>query len=381
MERYDIIAGIPTYNEGGNVSFVVRQVDQGLKEHYPDKRSLIVCCDSDSEDMTRHAFLSTETLSEKRFLTTKLKGKGNGLKMFFRLVSRLGPKAAMVVDADLKSIEPEWVRFLAGPVLAGYDYVTPVYVRERYDGTITNHIVYPIVYGLLGRDIRQPIAGDFAFSTRLAGYWLKQKWTKEAGEYGIDIFMTLHAIFGGFRTCQAGLGHKIHRASEPRLGEMFMQVVRSLFDNLLENREKWINNSRFEKGKVFGIRTLPEPRNLKPNPENMLQTAVTEFNRDEMKNYLGRKAFGRVNSMFFERNLNIDERLWARTMYDLMHSYFLDGRKLNAVNNLRSLYFGRVYTFFKRIPEYTTEEVEHEIREQAKFFRKTRGRLIRRVIK
>lgn len=381
MDRFDIIVGIPTYNEADNVSFVVRQVDEGLRKHYPEKRSLIVCCDSDSEDMTKNVFLNTKTRSEKRFLTTKLRGKGNGLKMLFKLVAKSKPEATVVVDADLKSIEPEWVRFLAGPVTSGYDYVTPVYVRERYDGTITNHIVYPIVYGLLGRDIRQPIAGDFAFSTKLAGYWLKQKWIRETGQYGIDIFMTLHAIFGGFRICQTGLGHKIHRLSDPRLGEMFMQVVRTLFDNLLENRDKWTNNSRFEKEKIFGIKTLPEPRNLKPNPENILQTAITEFRRDELRNHLGRKTFGRINSMFFERNLEIDDRLWTKLIYDLMHSYFMDGRKSNAVTNLRSLYFARVYTFFNRIPEYTTEEVESEIMEQARFFRRTRSRLIRMIIK
>ncbi|NIO22794.1 MAG: glycosyltransferase [Candidatus Aenigmarchaeota archaeon] len=380
MEKFGIIAGIPTYNEAENVGFVVKQVERGLRKHYPGKKALIVCCDGNSTDRTKSVFLDTKTFSEKRFLTTKLRGKGNGLKMLFNLVVESEPEATIIVDADLKSIEPGWVRLLAGPLLKGYDYVTPVYVRERYDGTITNHIAYPIVYGLFGRDVRQPIAGDFAFSKKLVEYWLDQRWTKEAGEYGIDIFMTTHAIFNGFRICQTNLGHKIHRSSEPRLSEMFLQVVKSLFDNTLNNMDRWRANLRSKNEKIFGMRTLPEPRNLKPDPERILQTAIGEYQRDKLKNYLSKENFKIINSMFFERNLNIDEELWARTIYDLLYSYSLK-RKMDVIRSLRSLYFAKIYTFFKRIPEYTTEEVESEIRGQAKIFRKMRSYLVRRIIK
>jgi len=381
MDKVGIIIGIPTYNEADNIGFVVKQVDRGLREHYPEEKSLIVCCDSNSIDMTKPVFLNTETHSEKRFLATKARGKGNGLKMLFRLAAKLKPDAIVSVDADLKNIEPEWVRFLVGPVLQGYDYVTPVYVRERYDGTITNHITYPLVYGLLGRDIRQPIAGDFAFSARLADYWLKQKWTKESGMYGIDIFMTAHAVLGKFKICQAGLGRKIHKLSDPKLNEMFLQVVKAIFDNILDNREEWTKNSSFEEEKIFGTKTLPEPRNLKPNPEVIFQTALNEYQRDKLRNYLSKKIFEKVNRMFFERKINIGEKLWAQTVYDLMHSYYSGGKKNDVIKSMRSLYFARLYTFFNRIPEYTTEEVESEIKEQAKCFRKMRGYLIRRIIK
>jgi len=381
MDRYDIIVGIPSYNEADSIGFVVEQVEKGLRKFYPDKKSLIVCCDGNSKDMTKSVFLNTETVSEKRFLVTKARGKGNGLKMLFRLAVRSKALANLTVDADLKSIEPEWVRLLAGPVLQGYDYVTPVYVRERYDGTITNHITYPLIYGLLGRDIRQPIAGDFAFSTRLADFWLKQKWNKETGMYGIDIFMTTQAVLGGFRICQAGLGRKIHKLSDPKLNEMFLHVVRSVFDSVLNNRGKWANNSSFGEEKIFGIKTLPEPRNMKPDPERILQTAISEYRKDKLKKYLSRETFEIINRMFFERNINMDEKLWAQTVYDLMHSYMSSRKKMDVIKSMRSLYFARLYTFFKRIPEYTTEEVESEIKDQAKCFRKMREDFIRRIIK
>ncbi|NIO20418.1 MAG: glycosyltransferase [Candidatus Aenigmarchaeota archaeon] len=381
MDKVDIIVGIPTYNEADNVSFVVKQVDRGLKKYYPGKKALIVDCDGKSRDRTKPVFLNTKTTAEKKFIetTSERSGKGNVFRMLFKLVRSLRPEATMVVDADLKSIKPEWLRLLVGPVLKGYDYVTPIYVRERYDGTITNHITYPVVYGLLGRNIRQPIAGDFAFSTRLANYWLKHRWTEEIGKYGIDIFMTTHAILGKFKICQASLGHKVHKSSEPKLSEMFLQVVTSLFDNVLKNKDKWPKNSRVREEKIFGIKTLPEPRKLKPDPENILQTTVTEYKKEKLKSYLSKEVFEKVNSMFFEREVDIDKELWASIIYDLMYAYHKGRRKRDIVMSMRSLYFGRIYTFFKKIPEYTTEEVEAEIRAQAECFRKKRKSFFKRI--
>ena len=381
MDKFDVVVGIPTYNEADNIGFVVRQVDTGLRKFYPDKKALIIDCDGRSTDRTKPVFLNTETFAEKMFIETagRKSGKGNVFKLLFKLVKKMKPEATMVVDADLKSIEPDWVRLLVGPILSGYDYVTPVYVRERYDGTITNHIAYPLVYALFGRDLRQPIAGDFAFSTKLAEYWLRQKWTREAGKYGIDIFMTGHAILGGFDICQASLGRKIHRSSEPRLSEMFLEVVKTLFDMILNNKDRLKKIPIADEEKVFGIKTLPEPRKLKPNSQNILQLALMEYQKEEMKNYLSKETFEEVNPMFFRREINIDEELWARIVYDLLYSYFSRREKNDVVRTMRPLYFARVYTFFKQIPEYTTEEVEYEIKRQAECFREMRGYFFERI--
>ena len=70
--------------------------------------------------------------------------------------------------AGTPSEPDEWIELLAGPVLkGGYDYVAPLYARYKYDGTITNSIVYPLTRALYGQRIRQPIGGDFGFSGSL----------------------------------------------------------------------------------------------------------------------------------------------------------------------------------------------------------------------
>ena len=149
----------------------------------------------------------------------------------------LGAKAVVVVDADLKSITPEWIKHLGEPLFEGFSYVAPIYVRHKYDGTITNGIAYPMTTALYGRRVRQPIGGDFSFSSRLAEYWLNQEWSETIRQFGIDIFMTTHALLGGFKICSTRLGAKIHKVKDPgeSLGPMFKQVIGTLFSMLTKN--------------------------------------------------------------------------------------------------------------------------------------------------
>ena len=48
-------------------------------------------------------------------------------------------------------------------LFAQYDLVTPYYHRHKYDGTITNNIVYPLTRSLYGVSVRQPIGGEFGY--------------------------------------------------------------------------------------------------------------------------------------------------------------------------------------------------------------------------
>ena len=109
IDKADIVIGIPTYNEVDNISFVVKQVDKGLRKYFKGASAVIVNSDNNSSDNTKNVFLETKTKFPKIYISTppKLKGKGYNLKNFFEKVKELDAKAAMTVDGDLKSINPE----------------------------------------------------------------------------------------------------------------------------------------------------------------------------------------------------------------------------------------------------------------------------------
>ena len=121
-------------------------------------------------------------------------GKGAALRTIFEIAAALDVQALVVVDSDLRSIVPEWIELLAGPILkGGYDFVTPLYARYKYDGTITNTVTYPLTRALYGHRIRQPIGGDFGVSGDLVRHYLAaDDWTDDVSKFGIDIWMTTY---------------------------------------------------------------------------------------------------------------------------------------------------------------------------------------------
>ncbi|MFY9397808.1 MAG: glycosyltransferase, partial [Desulfomonilia bacterium] len=194
VRQADIVVGIPSYNEAATIGFPAVQAAQGLVEYFGRMNPVIINCDNNSTDGTGSVFLNTDTQGvPKIYLSTPkgVKGKGNNFKNLFRKVVELGAKAVIVVDADLKSITPRWIKNLGEPLFNDFGYVAPLYVRHKYDGTITNNIAYPLTRCLYGRRVRQPIGGDFGFSGEMAGIFLKSGlWDEEVAQFGIDIWMT-----------------------------------------------------------------------------------------------------------------------------------------------------------------------------------------------
>ncbi len=258
----DILVGIPSYNNARTIGHVVRAVQAGLAKYFPDRKAVLVDSDGGSTDGTIDVVQNTvienfgsillhhrvEPAFKMAIPYHGLPGKGSAFRTIFEIAEALQVKACAVVDSDLRSITPEWVELLVKPVLeAEVDYVTPLYHRHKYDGTITNSIVYPLTRALYGKRVRQPIGGDFGFSGRLANIFSpRTSGNTDVARYGIDIWMTTEAIANDFKVAQAFLGAKIHDPKDPGadLSAMLYQVVGSAF-GLMETYEKvWKNSTQ-----------------------------------------------------------------------------------------------------------------------------------------
>ena len=279
-----------------------------------------------------------------------------------------------MVDADLRSINPEWIKFLGESILKGYDYALPRYSRHQFDGTITNHICYPLLYGLLGEDVRQPIGGEFAFSPSLIDYWLQQKWLSTTRQYGIDIFMTLNAITGKFRICEVVMGAKVHKASAPKLGPMFTQVVTTFFEKILASQHEWISIPvvKPRHKRKFGYKRLDPPQKLDIDISDLKEKLRAEYKSHEklLERYLNDYDITRLNSMFKQDFFNVDILMWTQVIYQLLFAYDMGSRrqKKEIVEAIKPLYFARSVTFDYETWKYSIDYAEEAILEQAKAF-------------
>ncbi|MBU2579854.1 glycosyltransferase [Patescibacteria group bacterium] len=373
----EIVVGIPSYNEADSISNVVKVVDEGLVKYFSGRRAVIINSDNNSSDGTSEVFLGVKTKTPKIYISTPpgVKGKGNNFRNLFLKMKELGADATMVVDADLKSITPEWVKCLIEPMMDGYDYITPIYARDKYDGSITNHLCYPIVYGLLGYDIRQPIGGDFGFSGRMADYWLEQEWTEEVGKFGIDIFMTMNAIKFGAKLGQVDLGFKIHKTSAPKLDNMFLEVASSLFSFLPKERAAEIQKPPLvcsisdEEG--FSLDDFNQKESTAREKEEINEKIAVEFkeNYSVLKSFIPEEIrVGLEREFFEEKSFGIDGELWAKSVYCLLGA-FRDGADKKAVLKLlRALFFARRNVFVEEIRGKSYNDLEKIIQREANYF-------------
>jgi glycosyltransferase involved in cell wall biosynthesis len=249
----------------------VKAVQAGFAKYFHDKKAVLINSDGGSSDGTREIVEKTVIEDFQPLLINQhesvlsrivtpyhgIPGKGSAFRTIFQIAKELGVKACAVVDSDLRSITPEWIDLLITPVLKrDFDFVAPYYLRHKYDGTITNSIVYPMTRALYGKRIRQPIGGDFGFSGKLAEFYLtKDVWESDVARFGIDIWMTTTAIANEFKVCQSFLGAKIHAAKDPSadLSAMLAQVVSALFMLMEDYSSAWKEVKETSPVTMFGF--------------------------------------------------------------------------------------------------------------------------------
>jgi glucosylglycerate synthase len=435
LGQADIMVGIPSFKNAATIGYVVRAAHAGLVQYFPDLKPVLVNSDAGSTDGTQRVVVETEPPDYVESIllvrpTNRLDrvtltypeidgtgGKGAALRTIFEIAAALEVQALVVVDSDLRSIVPEWIELLAGPILkGGYDYTAPLYARYKYDGTITNTVTYPLTRALYGHRIRQPIGGDFGVSGDLVRHYLSlDDWTPEISKFGIDIWMTTSALTGGFAVCQTRLGAKVHDPKDPGadLGPMFRQVVSTILRLAVAHPESWLAVSGSHDVPAYGFERIIDPPPLEVNAIRLLAefhggslTLAETWGRmldpanaaavlalaedagrlaDAAARRLGIGGEGdtvHVDTVTMAEELaafHFPDALWTRVIYDLVLATRRGGMETGTlVAALVPIYFGRVGSFVIENRHLTTSDAEERVERQARQFELDKPYLVER---
>jgi len=391
IEKAEFVVAIPSYNEADSIAFPVQQADKGIQSFFGNMKSVIINCDNNSNDGTKEIFLGIKTDTPKMYISTEpgVKGKGNNFRNLFQKIVDLGAKGVVVVDADLKSITPKWIKHLGEPLFQDFGYVAPLYVRHKYDGTITNSIAYPLTRSLYGRRVRQPIGGDFGFCGKLAQVYLKSDtWSDAIANFGIDIWMTTIAMNENTPICQAFMGRpKIHRAKDPGsdLGPMFRQVLGTIFEMMIKFYPFWSNVKWSKPTAIFGFglgeTEMPPPVSVKR--ETLFQKFQEGFNSygHVWENVLQKETINKLQEI---RKMDQDQfdfptNLWINVLIDFAVAYrdkLWKGDEL--LDSLIPIYLSKTLSYVKKTERMSIRESEEFIEEECVQFEFTKGLLIHR---
>ena len=388
IESADIMIGIPCYNNEKTISHVIRMVTNGLAKHYKGMRGVIFIADGGSTDDTREVAREFQVKPWQEKVVTIYRGpagKGTALRSMFEAANRLKIKACAIVDSDLRSITPDWVKYLLDPVLdKGYQYVAPVYMRHKYDGTITNNIVYNLTRALYGKRIRQPIGGDFALSRDVVKFYIEQDvWETDVARFGIDIWMTTNVITRNLKICQSNLGVKIHDAKDPaqHLAPMFRQVIWTVFYLMEEYENYWKNVRGSESVETFGFEGDLEPEPINVNIDGMIENFKIGFQQFSVlwNDIFSEQCFEHIRkaSEMDATNFYLPTDTWVKILYELaatFHAWQINRHKL--VDVMTPLYQCRVASFIRESRDMSSQEAEALVEDQALKFEEQKDYLI-----
>ena len=392
----EVMVAIPVYNNESTISHVMEVAAEGLSTFFPDMKSVLFVCEGGSLDETKNVARMTDIgLSIDKMVGTYRgePGKGNALRAVFQTARTLGVKGCALIDGDTRSVTPDWVNNLLTPIVReNYDFVAPYYKRYKFDGTITNIIVYPMMSALYGKRLRQPIGGDYGLSKGFLDLLSKEDvWDVFVGQFGIDAWMTITAITKGIKICQANLGAKVHAAKDPAftLGPMYLHVLSTIFRSMTKYQDFWMKISTFEDVQLKGTALPWEPE---PMPISITRL-VEEFNMGMAhfsslyREILSKENYSRLAQIARSEvctpegycDFFIPADLWARIVYDLAVIFNCWKGNTHKLIDLSSpLYFGKVASLANRTIDLSYDETEKVIEDNTRSFENEKVYLVSR---
>ncbi len=399
--QVDILVGLPTLNNAATIAPVVRAVHRAFARHFPRDRTVLINSDGGSEDGTRAivrdlSMDEADTLLMRHSLRTVhrisapyhgVPGKGSALRQIFAAADLLQARAVAVLDPDVTSVTPEWIQALVSPVRnQGYDFVAPIYARHPLDGPLVSQLVRPLVRAAYGLQFAEPQAAEFGCAGRFAADCLEQAvWETPLAQYGIDLWLTGHAVAREYRCCQAPLGPRTVApgSQRPGLAETFGQVVGSLFTLLEAQDASWLSRTGSEPLPALGL-APPPPGDAPPiDGERLLQSFGA--NLRDLRSILDailapdtETALEEASQVRTER-VRFPDELWVATVYQFLAAHH-EGvmRREHITQALLPLYLARTGSFVLQHAGTDAAAVEADLEALCLQFERAKPYLVQR---
>ena len=387
--KFEVLVGIPTFNHAKTVGPVITAIKAGLGKVCPSASVLVVNADAGSQDGTPElikqaagpeyptAFVQHLTggglprpISLHALSESGVPGREHAFRAFFTVAGALEVKACIIVDANVRSLTPDWMDVLLRPVIEkGVDYVAPLFRRAKYEGSLTNCIIYPLSRALYGKRMRYQTGGGYGLSGKLASLYLAANvWEGEAARYGIDSWLTTVAVAEGCEVSQGFLGTKIYDTTLTGidLSVLLAQAVGALFHMMETYQDVWESKRGSSPVPLFGPPYEQGPEGGPVNVERMVK-GFQQGLRDLLpiweiilapETLEGILSLGLVEAEEFR----FPAALWVQTIYDFALAYHEKAlHREHLLKSLTPLYLGRTASLVLETREGSPDDVERVI--------------------
>ena len=372
-----LVVGIPSWSEDAAIDVVAERAAAGLSSYFEQLDAVIVNVDSSAGETVRQSFLSANTGNIGKIyirLNPQIKGKGLNTLYIFKKALSLGAQAAAIVEPDVTSIKPVWIRNLLEPVLQGSDLVTPLYMSHKYDALLTNLLVYPLVRCIWGRRIRQPLGGERAFSSNFMRILLSERSDPLVVDSNtdIDFWSTVLALRYNTRLCQAYLAEPKGRRRLSYDPVIFKHVTRMLFQALNDNMA-WLDIKWSKPTAVYGLdlKGTEPPYSTSLNCEEIVRFLQTCW--QPAREFLAgiKETSGLINDLDNQMPPMVDHARWSYFLLETFRAYQRRPEMLSKLlDALLPVFWARMLYFIKETENMNFRQVENFLEDQCLVFEK-----------
>jgi glucosylglycerate synthase len=378
----DLLVGIPSLDAANTASHAVHAIEQSFQRNFVRQRVVIVNVgggDKNEDGVVAKGLGSSAeksvrlpgiiSLRTNHRVTANFSGPPSpaiALRTILAAADLLRARACAVVS-PAASITPDSVANLLRPVYReNFDFVAPLYSRNKFQGLLARNLLYPMSRALFGCGIRELFSDEWGFSGRLAALCLNQDvWHEEAIRARPEAWMAISAISSDLRCCQTFLGEKSQATKGPGtdIVEVLRQTVGTLFWCLETQQSSWLDCERSQPVPTFGPahELTEEPTDLdRHRIFEMFRSGVTEL-EPLLSSILDPQTHSEIKSIVSleEGEFKFKSDIWIRTLYDFAAAYHHSViHRDHLVQALAPLYRGMTYSFLVEHSDSSPAEME-----------------------
>jgi hypothetical protein len=378
----DLLVGMSSLDAANTASHAAHAIEQSFQRNFVRQRVVIVNVgggDKNEDGVVANGLGSSAeksvrlpgiiSLRTSHRVTANFSGPpspGIALRTILAAADLLRARACAVVS-PAASITPDSVANLLRPVYReNFDFVAPLYTRNKYQGLLARNLLYPMSRALFGCGIRELFSDEWGFSGRLAALCLNQDvWHEEAIRARPEAWMAISAISSDFRCCQTFLGEKSQATKGPGtdIVEVLRQTVGTLFWCLETQQSSWLDCERSQPVPTFGPahELTEEPTDLdRHRIFDMFRSGVTEL-EPLLSAILDPETHSEIKSIVSleEGKFKFKSDIWIRTLYDFAAAYHHSViNRDHLVQALAPLYRGMTYSFLVEHSDSSPAEME-----------------------
>jgi glucosylglycerate synthase len=379
----DILIGLSTHNNAKTIEPVIQAIQAGILKCFPRERAVIINADGGSQDGTaelvkgasiddirsRSKVYALRTLHSISTQYAPTPNAGLALRTILAAADLLRARACVLVSPDSTTLQPDSLQHLVRPVYDdNSDLVLPVYRRQKFEGVLMRNLLYPMTRAIYGYRVLEPYPSDFAISGRLATDFLGSEcWNDEWGRIGPEICLTITAITGKYRVCQAFVGAKApFQRNATDLVAAMRRTAGALFSSLNGNFPLWST--------ITGSQPVPTAggqAELEPEPARVDEKRLSEMFADGVAQLepVFQSILSPATHSELQRIAKLEigdfdypAELWVRTAFEFAASYHKSViSRDHIVQALVPLYRGRTLAFLLENRDRSEAEIEKSV--------------------